>query len=117
MSSNVSESCSAEQRITDRVAEHIRIRVAEQALVERDLNPAAHKLSAFYEPVNIVACSDASRCAHFSSAKNSDCITSASRRSNGRVILMLIGEPSTTDTRCPVRSTSCDSSVPMKLSA
>src|SRR5437868_948234 len=49
--------------------------------------------------------------AHGAQLKYSSLIASAIRRSSGRVILMLTGEPSTTEMRWPARSTSCESSV------
>lgn len=96
---DVAKRSSSQQSVANRVRQHVRIRVPEQAFLKWNLHAAENELSPFNQQVYVVTYPYASRVVHFTQSKNSACIASASRRSNGRVILMFIGEPSTTDTR------------------
>src|SRR5262249_19963840 len=103
------------------MGQDVGVRVTEKPLVTRDLDAAEDQLPALCEAVNIVTdagpdnliCGDS--LVHGQS-KYCRRTASARQRSRGRVILMFIGDPSTTDTARPSRSTSCESSVPMKPS-
>ena len=58
MPPDVAQRRRAEQRIADRVQQHIRVRMSEQAFFVRDLHPADDQLAAFHQLMHVVALTD-----------------------------------------------------------
>ena len=58
MPPDITEPGSAEQRVANRVKQHVRIRVTEQPFFVGDFHTAHHELSAFDEAVDIITRAD-----------------------------------------------------------
>ena len=55
---DIAECSRTEQRITDRVQQHIRIRVSEQAAFKRNIDATDHAFAAFDQSMHIKAVAD-----------------------------------------------------------
>src|SRR5579875_904493 len=55
MSANIAERGRAEKRITDRMTQHVAIRMAHRAFFERHFGPAYHQFSILGQPVQVIA--------------------------------------------------------------
>jgi hypothetical protein len=65
MRPDVAQRRSPQQRIANSVREHVRIRVTQQTLFERNIYAAKHKLPPFNQPVYVISDADSSRFVHY----------------------------------------------------
>ena len=100
----------AQQRVADRVQEHVGVAVAQEALVVRDLDPADHELPARDERVDVESLPDA-KGAHRGIPPCRPSTISASGRSSAKVTFRFAVSPCTIRGICPRDSTAWDSSV------
>src|SRR5581483_1775046 len=61
VSANVAQTGCAEQRVGDRVAQAVSVRMAKQPFVERDFDPAEDQPAAFDQAVNVMTQTDSER--------------------------------------------------------
>jgi len=105
--SDVAEARGTEQRVSDRVQQHVGVRMAEETLLERNRHPADNKWPPRNQRVNVEALPDAERRSQ-SAAPNS---FSARSRSSACVTLKLRALPATSSGFNPSASTALASSV------
>lgn len=122
MLADVAQAGRAEQRVDDRVQQHVGVRMAEQAQTVRDRDPADDQFAAFDEGVAVVAGADAERrggivgCQshgffHTQLVEQAARYISAMRMSAGSVTFKFRGWPSTSFGARPKASTALASSV------
>src|SRR5262245_24630946 len=113
MHPDVAQARGAEQRIAERMQQHIAVGMREDAVGMRNLLSAKRDVIAVGEAVHVVTLSDAQRC----HVPLRDCrIRSARARSSTTVILMLSASPATSRGCSPSASIACDSSVTLMWS-
>src|SRR5260221_4793856 len=90
MRADVAKPSGAQQRVAERVGDHVPVGVADGALVERDFDATDDELAPFGEAMQVVANAAAHAHAFFCSSCK---MKRASSMSAGLVILMLRSEP------------------------
>src|SRR5262245_24507191 len=103
MATEVPQRQGAQQRVADRVRQHVGVRVPADPAIEVYRNTAQEERPAVTERVQVESEADAGHRAHARRAR---------RRSSGVVIFTFSASPRTTRTWWPSRSTSIASSVP-----
>src|SRR5260370_12302680 len=105
---DVSQRRGAEQRVDDRMSQHIGIGMAVEAGWMLDLHATDDQIAAGLQRVDVVARADP----QVAAASCSLMTASTTPKSSGVVSLMFAGSPSMTVTSWPVAATSCASSSP-----
>ncbi len=106
MSADIAEAGGPEQRIGDRMEQHVGIGMAEQPALEGDLHAADDELAPRHEGMDVETLADAHHACLLCCR-----ILSASTRSAGQVTFRLSGSEGTSSGRWPKASTAADSSV------
>ena len=109
MPPDISQPRRAQQGVGNGVEQHVGVGMAVQPLFVVDLHAAQYQVTAFHQPVHVVAMSDP----HLVSSSRSSAIF----RSRGVVTFRFRSSPSTIFTEKPIRSTAEQSSVSLALSA
>lgn len=109
MPPDISQPRRAQQGVGNGVEQHIGVGMAVQPLFVVDLHAAQYQVTAFHQPVHVVAMPDP----HLGSSSRSSAIF----RSRGVVTFRFRSSPSTIFTEKPIRSTAEQSSVSLALSA
>src|SRR5258708_22640449 len=107
MRADISQACRAQQRVAQRMRQHVAVRMPDGTFVKRQLDASDYELASFRQPVQVVA--DSTACTHAFWRSRSR-YNFASSMSAGLVIFILLSEPSTTCTSWPMRSPSPASS-------
>src|ERR1700756_4626807 len=103
MATEITQRQGAQQRLADRVRQHVGVRVPAERAVEVYRNSAQDERPAVNERMQVESEADAGHRAP---------VRRARRRSSGVVLFAFSASPRTTGTGCPSRSTSIASSVP-----